>query len=244
MFEQLHLEPTYKLGDLITSTSVLIALAGFLYSWSKDRRLRTKEHADRVRSAAATTLAKLDRCERLFLSYFEFLQPVVTEADELIVKTQNVIECRDSFWKQAINTRLAILRQYDAEEIELAYAPLLPFRRDIYGIFRAAIGNAREAEYRLFWRTQNRSQAEILGMPEGRKICSAELGNKLRELLDEEQAAYKEELENKFTQVRKFLRDIIASTDKSLATPIAGEDHVAIGARIDATQSSRPSGAP
>jgi hypothetical protein len=51
----------YKFADVLTAISIFIALIGFLYTWAKDRRLRTREYADRVRSAAANALAKIDR---------------------------------------------------------------------------------------------------------------------------------------------------------------------------------------
>jgi hypothetical protein len=223
MLGNLHLEPTYKVGDLVTSASVFIALIGFLYTWSKDRKLRTKEYADRVRTAAATTLAKIDRCESLFLSYFNFIQPVITEADDLIARTHNAVECRDFFWKQAINTRLDILRQYDAEQIELSYAPLLPFRSDIYQVFRYAIDNAKQAEDRLFWETLSFFQTTILRLVDDPDIYSAKLGNALRGVLAVQEKAYKRDLGEKFAEVRRFLQGIIGSSDKNLVATIVGE---------------------
>jgi hypothetical protein len=226
MLGDIHLDPTYKVGDLVTSASVLIALIGFLYSWSKDRKLRTKEYADRVRAAAATTLAKIDRCESLFLSYFNFIQPVITEADDLIAKTHNAVECRDFFWKQAIKTRLDILKQYDAEQIELSYAPLLPFRSDIYQIFRYAIDNAKQAEDHLFWETLGFFQVAILRMADDPDIYSAKLGNALRGVLAVQERTYKRDLGEKFADVRRFLQEIIGSSDKNLVATIAGERNV------------------
>lgn len=162
MFELPRLEPTYKLGDLITAFSVLLALAGFLYTWHRDRALRRKEYADRVRSAAATTLAKIDRCESLFLSFSNMLQPLITEADDMIVETQDEVKTRDVFWKQVTNARLTIHSEFNEEEIELAYAPLLPFRQDIYDIFRRALDDAKSVEDKFFWALLNDCQIVIL----------------------------------------------------------------------------------
>src|SRR5215471_13273566 len=88
-----------KRSDMITSLSVVLAALGLLYTWTKDRNLRTKEYADRVRAAAAITLAKIDRCESLFLSFFQSLQPIITEADDFFVRERSPVKCRDMFWK-------------------------------------------------------------------------------------------------------------------------------------------------
>jgi hypothetical protein len=215
VFELPHLEPTFKLGDLITLFSVIVALAGFSYTWNKDRKLRTKEYADRVRSAAATTLAKIDRCESLFISFPNILQPIITETDELIVRTKNRVETRDMFWRQVTNARLTIHLQFREEEIELAYAPLLPFREDIYDIFRGSIDSAKQVEDKFFWTLLNACQAAILEMTEG-PIMSAALGNVLRQILGKYQDVYSRDLTNCFAPVRRFLNQVVRSSDKEL----------------------------
>lgn len=211
-----HLDPTVKVGDLITSFSVILALAGFLYTWHKDRKLRTKEYADRVRSAAATTLAKIDRCESLFMSFPNILQPIITEADDMILKTQDEINTRDIFWKQVTNARLTIHSEFNEEEIELAYAPLLPFREDIYDIFRRSIADAKDLEEKSFWALLNECQLAILKMAEESSIKSATLGNVLRKIVSEYQDVYSRELARLFQPVRTFLNEIIRSRDSDL----------------------------
>ena len=152
MWGAIEFDPKIKLGDLLTSLSFALAVAGFLYTWTRDRQLRTKEYADRVRAAAALTLSKIDRCESLFLSLFNVLQPIITEADEALVKEKDLVRCRDLFWKQANSARLLVLNNFKDEEIELAYAPLLSFRIDIYARVRgwqtecrACAGRSRRA---------------------------------------------------------------------------------------------------
>jgi hypothetical protein len=55
-----------KVTDLITAFSVLCAAGTLIYTWTKDRRLRYKEYSDKIRSAAALTLSKIDRSQGLF----------------------------------------------------------------------------------------------------------------------------------------------------------------------------------
>jgi hypothetical protein len=212
-----NFQPTIDVGNLLTSFSVVIALAGFLYTWAKDRKLRTKEYADRVRSAAALTLSKIDRCESLFLSFFHLLQPLITEADELIVKDKDEIKCRDLFWKQVTNARLVILTKFSNEEIELAYAPLLPFRNDIYAIFRSAINDALRTEDSFFWPYLDECQKAILGVKKS-EMKSAVLGNILREILGNHESMYSQQLAGVLKSVRQFLHSIVASDDKEVVS--------------------------
>src|SRR5712691_1128693 len=140
-----------RVGELLTSISVLIALLGFLYTWRKDRGLRTKEYADKVRAAAAMTLAKVDRCESLFLSFIHRIRPIFTEMNELLQQTKSPYACRDQFWKQMIAIRLSIYEQFSDEQIELAYAPLFAHQGEIYDLFKNAIEKAKQAEDKFFW---------------------------------------------------------------------------------------------
>jgi hypothetical protein len=100
-----------RFGDVLTSVSVLLALSGFLYSWRKDRRLRTKEYADRVRAAASMTLAKIDRCESLYLSFIDRARPAFAEIHGLDAKSDaNKSACWQEFLKQMTAVRTSIAK--------------------------------------------------------------------------------------------------------------------------------------
>src|SRR5437588_5625716 len=102
----LKIEFALRFGDILTSASVLLALSGFLYSWRRDRRLRTKEYADRVRAAASVALAKIDRCESLYLSFIDRARPVFSEIHGLDAKSQaDKSACWPEFLKQMTAVR-------------------------------------------------------------------------------------------------------------------------------------------
>jgi hypothetical protein len=60
-----------KIGDLLTSLTVLISVTALLISWSKDRMAREAEQADKVRGAAAIALTKLDRWQHINEAFFK-----------------------------------------------------------------------------------------------------------------------------------------------------------------------------
>jgi uncharacterized protein (UPF0218 family) len=91
--------PELKIGDFLTALSVLVALGGFLYLWVKDRRLRRREYADRIRRAAAETVAGLDRWRQLALSLYDTIQPLITDSDVMVLRgsgePNNITDVRD-----------------------------------------------------------------------------------------------------------------------------------------------------
>jgi hypothetical protein len=111
-----------KLGDLLTLGSVLLALAGFLYGWVKDHRLRNREYADRIRLAAAQTLAGIERWKEVGLRSFDDVQPLITDADTLLVKEQDPIRTRDSLWRALMALQAETSKRILNERLEGAYS--------------------------------------------------------------------------------------------------------------------------
>src|SRR5712675_305066 len=172
-----------RFGDILTSVSVLLALSGFLYSWRKDRRLRTKEYADRVRAAASMTLAKIDRCESLYLSFIDRARPAFAEIHGLDAKSDaDKSACWQEFLKQMTAVRTSIAKQFGDEQIELAYAPLFTHRPDIYDRFRAAIANTKKAEDEFFLDLLEECQKAIIGLPGKLQFPSPQLHDKLLDI--------------------------------------------------------------
>ena len=140
----LSFDKQVDIGNLLTSISVLIALTGLLYSFAKDRSIRQRDYADKVRSTAATALSKLDRCQSLLSLFYDRMQIAITEADEQIVSTRNNVKTRDDFWKKANAARQEILTEFYKEELEISYAPLLPYRPEIYDLFHRTVATVKQ----------------------------------------------------------------------------------------------------
>jgi hypothetical protein len=75
---------TVSAGNLVTSLSVIIAAMTLFYTWQKDRGQRRKERADKVRAAAARTLAKLERTSDLILGFYDRVDSVFVETSEVL----------------------------------------------------------------------------------------------------------------------------------------------------------------
>jgi len=202
----------------LTSVSVIIALLGFLYAWRKDRKLRTKEYADKVRAASAMTLAKIDRCESLFLSFIHRIRPLFTEMNELLQQTKNPEACRDRFWKQMIEIRLSIYKQFNDEQIELAYAPLFVHKDEIYDLFKGVIEKAKQVEDDFFWNLMGECQKAILDLPDQMQTVSPVLSNKLLDISSYYHKQYAQQFSLLLDEIRQFLRGIVTAPDERIVS--------------------------
>jgi len=183
---------TVKIGDLLTLGSVLIAAGVFFYTRSKDRRAQRREYADRIRSAAGQTLARLNRCIAILDSFYEAIQVPITEADEEMLQHREPVRARDFLWKHLYDVKGDLIKLFRDEQIELAYAPLFGYRRDGYAMFSAALESALGTFDACFDLFRDASQETILGMRNLQRFKSAELGNPVRSFADEIQRAQRE----------------------------------------------------
>jgi hypothetical protein len=110
--------PEIKLSDLLTIGSVAVAAAALLGAWVKDRRLRKREYADKVRQASARALGALERWKEVSLSLFDQIQPLLTDADAMLVKEQDVVTTRDFLWRALVDASGG-----DADGCRISFGP-------------------------------------------------------------------------------------------------------------------------
>ena len=89
LFRDILLKKEVAVGDLLTTASILISLIALLFSWSQSRALVQREQANKVRDAAAKTLAKLQRRQTISTPLFDEIQPSLVETSELLVAGDN-----------------------------------------------------------------------------------------------------------------------------------------------------------
>ena len=70
-------------GNILTVATISVSVIVLLMSLAKDRRIREREIADKVRGAAARTLAKLERWQEL-TSYYENVRPGFEETSRML----------------------------------------------------------------------------------------------------------------------------------------------------------------
>lgn len=169
-------------GDLLTSVSVLIAFSGLVFAYSQEHARKSKEYADKIRNSASLLAVKIERINKLGLSFYDQIQPYFVDADSYMVEGKVTVEIRDDLWKKLVDNYYMLRSKILEEEIELAYANLYGYDqtiRELYSKTIYLIEKEIDDSFRsLLQETQKcilkyRVPGELFGK-------SAELGNQLR----------------------------------------------------------------
>lgn len=223
MRQKFTIEPTIKVGDLLTSVSILLTLVGLLIAWSHERQSQNRVQADKSRQAAAVTLAKLERLRELSLWYYEEVKPLFVQASEELAKNKGgVITTRDALWRQLDEARGRAIDKIHEEKIEQSYVELYGYYPQAYDIITAAINKLKDRDEALFLEFQEKTQGDIFAFAnEGRTELkpgyqSADLGNRLRGT----SSSYKEKLKAEIDQIleepRNFVLSIVQAPDDEI----------------------------
>lgn len=211
------LDRTIKANDVLTSLTIIISVLALLCSWQKDRDARTRAEANQVRTAAATTLVKLDRWQNLHRSLYSELQPIYVETSEMLLKNFDIISARDYLWKQINTQRTHIATHVLEEKIETAYVDLFAYYPSARGSFLSAIANLKKAEEVAVSRLLDDTQAAVMSF-EGKNAgyTTAMLGNALRTAASPIEENFLANSNQALALIRDELYTVIASEDEML----------------------------
>lgn len=211
-----------KPGDVLTSISLLLALTGFLYTWSKDRNLKRREYADRIRQAAAGTVVALERWKELALRLHDDIQPLITEADVMAagheMELENVIKVREFFWHGLVSARATASLRIVAENIESAYLGLYGYEPRVQVLYDQITSSLKRADEESFLKLLAETQADTLSL---RKIVgpieSAQLGNLLRLTTSDTASELHDKMGTIVDNFRTEMMRLITATDLEIA---------------------------
>ena len=204
-----------SIGDILTTASILVSLIALLYSWSKERNLRKKEQADKIRNAAARTLSKLERWQELTGWYFDYVQHIFVEVSDFLSNDYDVLAARDLLWKNLNSSRLLIKQKILDEEIETAYVELYGYIPAIYSLVLETIDALKSAEEKVFNNFVMKTQEDVMAyrqIDKG-KYTSAMLGNDLRTTCYTFRTDLYERNNIVMQQVRGFLISVVMASD-------------------------------
>jgi hypothetical protein len=208
---------TIGFGDVLTSVTILVSVAALVVSWWKDRWTRETEQADKVRTAAARALTKLDRWQTLHMSLYRELQPIFIEISEALQKDFDLIKARDDLWKRVSKLRAQIAAKVLEEEIPLSYVDLLSHFPSARTQFRDVFHKLNLLEEQYSQQFLEDSQENILSL-QGKEASytSAMLGNALRESASTISGDFQGESDDIIEPVRQFLFDIITRSNRDI----------------------------
>lgn len=213
----MNFEWTIKIGDILTSVTILVSVVALLVSWAKDQALRQKVQADKVRRAAATTLVKLERWQVISLSFYQKLQVVFVETSERFAKEPNVESTRDYLWKNIWATHAAILSHRLDEDIENAYVDLYGYHPAIRQLFLSTMDKLNAVEEDVFLAFLEATQKDVREFESRkRKYTTASMGNALRKSARRCHCQQQEQIQKILKPTTKFLANLVAMSDSSI----------------------------
>lgn len=220
--DPLNLGQGTSFGDVVAFASIIISVGTLLLSVSRDRSLKRKEYADKVRNAAAMVAVKLDRWVLLALSYFDAIQPVLVEVDAAVVKDRNVLAARDQLWQGLVIAHKEAWQRILDEQVEIAYVDLYGYDPHVQQLFTAATDSLKALDSAVYSKTLQLTQGDVLDLLESEQsIVSAQLGNELRKTC----SYLSEEYEHMMTSIVTPFRD-------EMLKLIRGSDGRIVGKRI------------
>jgi hypothetical protein len=210
-------DKTIKASDVLTSLTIILSVIALVVTLTKDRDTRVREQANQVRTAAAKTLAKLERWQALQKSLYSELQPAYVETSEMLSKDFDVIKARDSLWKTINAQRVRISDRILSESIETAYVDLFAYYPSIRAKFLAAIAQLNESEDVATSKLLRDTQAAVMSF-EGKKdgYSSAMLGNALRYAAAPVEKVFVQDTNTILKPIRDDLYALISSDDETI----------------------------
>jgi len=207
------LNPEVRVGDLLTFGAVSLSAIGLLTALARDRALRRREYADRIRHGAALIAVKADRWREISSHFFDELQPIIVDADAKL-KSEATATIRDFWWKEVAliyaHARKAILD----EEIENAYLDFYGYDPSIQHRFFGAMNELRaiDADVHKQFLLDTQGIIDSTTLP----YFSAKLGNPIRRSC----RVHQRDLERRMSEVTVSLRDslakIVSASDKEI----------------------------
>lgn len=169
-------------SSIIALSSVIIAVGAFLYSLWKDRQLKRKEYAERIRIAAGLVIAKIERWSELALGFFNEIQPTIVDAHTfrfaVAEEGASLNAARKTLYSGLVSKRAENLKKINEEQIEIAYSDLYGYDPKIQNLFDQTIKKLKYIDRRIY-------RSLILSTQDDIKNCDRnELGDVLRTTAD------------------------------------------------------------
>jgi tetratricopeptide (TPR) repeat protein len=223
-----QLSERINFSNVLTILTIAISALSLIFSLSKDRALRQKENADKIRDAAATIMAKLDRWLELSLSIFQESQPLFINTIEMLKAEFNkeefdIEDTRNYLWKNMIRLNNEISKKILDEDLQAAHNNLfgnrpLGHQPLLIKIFELKLNELEVAKNRSFDNFLSNTQDNVRAY-DGRKkydYKTNDLWNGLIETAKANKEEYEKNVKPIFSQLNDLLLDIIKKEDGEL----------------------------
>jgi hypothetical protein len=210
-------ERSIKVGDLLTSVSILVSVLALVITLGKDREVRRKEQADKVRSVASRTLGKMERWSKLALFYFDEVDPLFVQTSEMVAaKNSELPAARDYLWRELKRARIHAEERKLDEELENAYVELFSYHPCVRTLFVETLRTMTVAETSVFEQFLASAELAVLDSRTKQPFHTANLGNSLRAIAERARVGLDTRFNAPLQRLRDFLAQIVLKPDADL----------------------------
>lgn len=221
---RIALDPSVKVGDLLTVATILISLISILISWNIDRRLRLSKEADEIRSAGAQALGDIERWADLSLSIYAHIQPALVDASETALRREkrqepliSVERARDLLWKSVNALHLTVEQRILEEDIESGYIALFGYYPSVRELYRNTILQMRSVDVEMHGRLLAALELEIVSTARAQgEVRTADVGRALRATAAKIKALHEERLRSEMKPLEDYLVKRIEGSDEEV----------------------------
>lgn len=200
------------IGHLLTASAVGIAALQLKKESERHRENRLKEQDDRMRVAAARSLAKLERRRKAYIDYFTRVKPFFIDVSERRPQSEGWQTERDYLWKKSEEAEASLLSELMQEEIESDYVELAGLYPHLFGGVRGAVENldALGTESILKFRREAQTRIQQLPISEATSVLSSAL----RTVAEEHAQGFARASENLLGEIRADILKLIESSER------------------------------
>lgn len=204
-----------KIEDILTAFAIIISALTLASSLSKDRSLRKKERADKIRNSAASTLVKLDRWVELSMSIFQDVQPIFLDEIMSMSKNFDPETSKNVLWMKMTEANNEVTWKILGENIQTASIELMGYRPDIRNPFMSAFKKMNSAREKMFENFVNDMQKDVLSFKGSRKeeYKPNDLWDKLNGSIMRNEWRFEKSIEPILDDIKGRLLDLICMDD-------------------------------
>ncbi len=168
----------------------------------------------KIRSAAAKTLAQLQRLIELYLLYYEDIQSCFIKASEILAEDFDVMKTRDYLWKELKGIRIIVRQTIFKEQLQMGYLELCDYYPNFHNEFVATQEQIKKNEEFVFEQFLMAAQSDVLVFNTVTKneYKTALLGNALRHTASMYRDILKSQTDQLVQPLSDFLLNLITAS--------------------------------
>ncbi len=210
------LDKTLKTSDLIAAFAIVVSILTIAVNLYQDRATKVRDQANTVRTAAARTLAKLERVQALQASLSKNLNPVYIEASQKFRASRFDMEAtRDYIWDHVYASNVKIAANVLDEDLETAYADLTVYHPSIRAPFIKTRNALDDAGDNFALGIRQATQAQFI-LANRAAYSTAEFGDALRAASKLEEQKFKQVAFTVIAPIRDELTTIMAMSNDDI----------------------------